>query len=219
MDDIIATLNKAIPLLGLAGTGVAGAYALWERRERFRAQAQRDQLEWEIKIRKHVPDYITTREQNTRLDHDIHQLLDNTEFDRYIEFRTVNGNADPMLTSQFVEIRKGGQRRFDFYDVETDEHYRGMLHRILAGEIVYYVTADLPTGCLLAKIYKAEEVTAALVFHVATFVLDADKGIVLHVYLSLATHAPGLITETGRLEAELMVDKIRAFAATFQPPK
>ena len=129
MSDIIATLTDAIPLIGLAGTGIAGAYALWERHERFKAQAQRDQLEWEIKIRKNVPSYIEVREQNTKLDHDINVLLDTTEFDRYIEFRTINGNADPMLTSQFVEIRKGGQRRFDFFDVETDEHYRGILHR------------------------------------------------------------------------------------------
>lgn len=182
--------------------------------ELHREEARRATAEWEIKIRQTVPrytDFVLNYERQRR---EIRTLINTTEIDRFIQFKAINGATVPQYTSAFHQIREDGQELWEFEHLPLDDHYRGMFAHLLNGEPYIVVTDNLPP-CMLRDIYVAEGVTGSVVYYIASFTLDESRGAVLHVYLSLATHVPGGVSDLTVTKCSLMVNRIRAFAATF----
>lgn len=177
-------------------------------------QARRKQAEWEVNVRQSVPRYTDFVLNYERQHKEVRHLIGSTEIDRFVQFKAINGREMPKYTSAFHQIREGGQDLWEFEHVPLDKHYENLFTQILTGEPARVITTQLPAS-MLKDIYTAEGVTASLVFYITSFVLDEDAGVVVHVYISLATHSPDLISDVTTTRCTMMVNRLRAFAAIF----
>ena len=228
-------INHVITLCGFIGAGIsfllmlkankrhqnaqaakieAEAKLVAAQAEVLQEQSRRKQAEWEVNIRQSVPRYTDFVLSYERQHKEVRNLINTTEIDRFVQFKAINGREMPKYTSAFHQIREGGQDFWEFEHVPLDKHYENLFTQILTGEPARIVTTQLPP-CLLKEIYVGEGITASLLFYVTSFVLDESAGVVVHVYISLATHSPELISDITVTRCTLMVNRLRAFAAIF----
>lgn len=123
---------------------------------------------------------------------DIDRLIDETEIDRFLMLTAINGIEHPRETTAHFQKRERGQKKYEYTEIQIDDHYRQLLKQAIQEGYVYFVVDDLPDGVLIKNIYLMEGVKSSMWILISVNDLgDGKKSI---TYASLSTHQDGGIS-------------------------
>jgi len=123
---------------------------------------------------------------------DIDRLIDETEIDRFLMLTAINGIEHPRETTAHFQKREEGQKKYEYEEIQIDDHYRNLLKQTIQDGFVYFIVDELPDGVLIKNIYMMEGVKSSMWIFIC--VNDFGNGKKSITYASLSTHQDGGIS-------------------------
>lgn len=195
-----------VALIGLAGVLFT---AVWGRAQQLRAA----QAEAEITLHRDAFDFTRYTQEWGDTIHAIRELQFVTSIDRFLLLVCFNGKRDPRWVSDILQVRDANQQPTSYRHLEIDDQYRDMVRDCIKRPGGYVIKTDEMPDCILRSIYKAEEVTEAVIFHIET--RQAVNGSVAYTICSFATkNADGIDDRAMRL-ARVLAGRISGLAAAY----
>jgi len=144
---------------------------------------------------------------------DIQELMEETNVDRFLLLRALNGKDDPRYTNAVLQIRERGQHVIQYLGVVLDIDYVGRLKEVESNGSAYYVVSDMPP-CVIRSIYEAEGVKAAEWCFIHRENYDDSRAVI--TYCSFATHSTEGFDDATRALCKLRADRIAQNARMFK---
>lgn len=215
-------VEELVAIIGAIG-GLIGSVA--QARERQKRRSKEVELE-EVKRQTSEPRHKKALQvafteffsKQASVVDEIHQLIEETEVDRVIFFRAVNGIEQPVETTANFQQHGDNQRSYLYEKYPIDDDYRRRLKEVFAKGLVCYSTAEMPEeDCEIGDIYRLEKVVASYWGEIIS--LDGPEGMAVYQYLSIATLSESGFSPDTDTRIKIIQSKIKHLAEAFYSPK
>ncbi len=203
-----------IALIGLVGTIFAASIAYISKRNELTSKKQLQQAELEMKVQSEALDFGQFFQDWNFIQHEINQLMEETNIDRFLMFRAWNGARDPRWTTAVYQLRQGEQKPISYVHFELDNDYKHRLSDMIDSKKIYFEVKDLPDSAI-RSVYLAEGVSSAVWCHLDSTKPKDVSGKAI-TYCSFASHDPHLIDENTQTRCKILADRMKAIIANFK---
>lgn len=215
-------VEEWVAIIGAIGGLVGSVAQAIERKKRRKKEAELEEVKVQVSRPRHkkaleiaFTDFFSR--QASVVD-EIHELIEETEVDRVIFFRAVNGVGKPVETTAYFQQRADNKRWYNYEKYPLDDDYRDRLKEVFREGLVHFLTAEMPEeDCEVGDIYRLEKVVASYWGEIIS--LDGPEGMAIYQYFSIATHSEDGFSPDTDTRIKIIQSKLKSLAETFYSPK
>lgn len=172
------------------------------------------QAKAEMDFSRKALDFAEFIQEWDHIEEDIRGILQHTSLDRFLVFRAWNGKYNPQWTSSILQMRLRGQVPINYVHFELDDDYRSRIKEIIIKNSMRFKVDDMP-DCALKRVYLAEGVKSAALFHIST---EEIKGLdaTAVTYCSFASHEADHVSDKEMTRCNIAVGRLKGAALAFK---